>query len=104
MNNTLADFSDADLLVRPCPGANHAAWQIGHLIVAETGMINACKPGAMPELPAGFKEKFSKETAGNNDAAFFPKKAQLLEIFAKTRAGTIAWAKALPASELDKWR
>src|SRR5271170_7679494 len=35
---TLADFSDADMLVRPCPGANHAAWQLGHLTAAETRM------------------------------------------------------------------
>ena len=26
---TLGDFSDADMLVRPTPGANHAAWQLG---------------------------------------------------------------------------
>ena len=26
---TLADFSDAEMLARPCPGANHAAWQVG---------------------------------------------------------------------------
>jgi hypothetical protein len=25
------DFSGADLLVRPVPGANHAAWQIGNV-------------------------------------------------------------------------
>ena len=28
----LGDLSDADLLVRPVPGANHIAWQIGHVI------------------------------------------------------------------------
>ncbi len=36
VNGTLRDFSDADFYTRPCPGANHAAWQIGHLIAAET--------------------------------------------------------------------
>ena len=35
INNSLGDLSDADLLVRPVEGANHIAWQIGHLIVAE---------------------------------------------------------------------
>ena len=28
----LSDLSDADLLVCPVEGANHIAWQIGHLI------------------------------------------------------------------------
>ena len=34
---TLGDFSDADMLARPAPSANHAAWQLGHLIAAEAG-------------------------------------------------------------------
>ena len=38
VKSTLSDFSDADLFVRPCPGANHAAWQLGHLCNAETFM------------------------------------------------------------------
>src|SRR5678816_3939499 len=33
----LGDLSDADLLVRPAPGANHIAWQLGQLIAAEAG-------------------------------------------------------------------
>src|SRR6516164_9063686 len=31
----LADLSDADLLVRPVPGANHIAWQFGHVLCSE---------------------------------------------------------------------
>src|SRR5438874_6537728 len=89
---TLGDFSDAEMLVRPCPGANHAAWQLGHLVVAEHGMINAVKPGAMPELPPGFKEKFNPDTTKNDDPKFFPGKSQLLEQLEKMRHATIQWA------------
>ena len=50
----LGDLSDADLLVRPVPGANHIAWQLGHLIVAEQHLLAAYLPGAQwPTLPAG---------------------------------------------------
>jgi hypothetical protein len=45
------------MLTRPVPGANHPAWQLGHLIVAETNAVNLVKPGAMPELPAGFGDR-----------------------------------------------
>jgi hypothetical protein len=99
---TLSDFSDADMLTRPCPGANHAAWQLGHLIVAETMMINGVKAGAMPELPAGFADRFDKKTAGIDDPKAFPKKAELLDLFAKTRNGTIKWAKSLSPKDLDQ--
>jgi hypothetical protein len=98
---TLADFSDADMLVRPCPGANHAAWQIGHLIVAESRMINSLSPGAMPELPAGFADRFNKETAGKDDAGFFPQKAALMDQYAKTRQGTIKWVRGLSPADLE---
>jgi len=99
---TLDDFSDADLLVRPCPGANHVAWQLGHLIVAETRLVNGITPGAMPELPAGFADHFNKETASNDDPAFFPRKAPLMEQFSKTRQGTLKWVASLTVADLDK--
>ena len=33
----IGDLDDANLFVRPVEGANHIAWQLGHLIVAENG-------------------------------------------------------------------
>jgi hypothetical protein len=102
MQMTLADFSDADMLVRPVPGANHAAWQIGHLISAETRMISSYRKDGGGELPAGFAEKFSKETCTKDDAGFFPDKAALVAQLAKTRASTIQWVKTLTPADLDK--
>ncbi len=99
---TLADFSDADMLARPCPGANHAAWQLGHLIGAETGLINGCSPGAMPELPAGFQDKFKKTSAAIDDPSAFPNKSELVSLIEKTRAGSIRWIKSLTDEDLNK--
>ncbi len=102
LKGTLADFSDADMLKRPCPGANHAAWQLGHLISAETSMVNGAKPGAMPELPAGFKEKFSKETAKIDEPAAFPNKSELVALFEKTRAASAKWASGLTPADMEQ--
>ena len=101
LKSTLADFSDADMLVRPCPGANHPAWQLGHLINSETSMLKGVT-GSAPELPAGFLDKFKKDTAGNDDPNFFPKKAELIDAFSKVRAATVNWAKGLTPADLDK--
>ncbi|HEY2589906.1 MAG TPA: DinB family protein [Tepidisphaeraceae bacterium] len=97
---TLGDFSDADVLVRPCPGANNVAWQLGHLIKSEAGALAGFAPGAAPTLPAGFADKITKETAGKDDPNFFPKKAELLDLFGKVRSATIAWAKGLKEADL----
>jgi hypothetical protein len=48
---TLADFSDADMMVRPCPGANHALWQLGLLVNGEVSMLKACNAGADNTCP-----------------------------------------------------
>jgi hypothetical protein len=91
----LNDLTDQDMLTRPVPSANHPAWQLGHLIVAETNAVNLVKPGAMPELPAGFADRFKKDTARSDNAADFVNKAELLQLFEKTRRATVAWVKTL---------
>jgi uncharacterized damage-inducible protein DinB len=100
---TLADFTEAEMLTRPCPGANHPLWQLGHLCVAETNLINAVKPGSMPELPAGLAERFeNKKTNGVDDPSKLATKQQLMDIFAKTRQATIAAMKTFSEADLDK--
>jgi hypothetical protein len=98
---TLADFSDADMMVRPAPNANHAMWQLGHLCRAEVNLMNLVKPGSMPELPAGFADKFDKVAATNDDPKAFVSKQELLSTFAKIRQATINVAKSISASDLN---
>jgi hypothetical protein len=99
---TLADFSDVEFMVRPCSGANHTTWQLGHLISSEAGIVNTIKPGAVPPAPESFIKKFTKETVGNDDPGFFPKREALLAELAKTRAATIAWVKSLTEADFAK--
>ena len=102
MKMTLSDFSDAEMMTRPCPGANHATWQLGHLTVAEGGLLNMVGEGLVQGPPAEFAAKFSKETASKDDAGFFPKKAAVLEQFNKINAAVAAWAKTLKPEDLAK--
>ena len=99
---TVADLSDADFLARPVAGANHATWQIGHLINAETMFGNTVKPGSMPELPAGFGDKFKKDTATNDDPGFFPPRAVIMDQLNKTHTALIAAVKTMTQADLDK--
>ena len=99
---TLADFSDADMLVRPVPHANHAAWQVGHLAVSEARMMGGYSPSVAATLPAEFAERFTKETTKSDDPKAFPGKAALLDQFEKTRSATIAWVQTLAPADLKK--
>src|SRR5207247_8509 len=87
----LSDLADADLLVRPAASANHIAWQLGHLISSEAGLLQQELPDAVyPELPAGFADRHSNKNASLESAQGLATKAQYQDLFMKTRAATIA--------------
>jgi uncharacterized damage-inducible protein DinB len=99
----LSDLSDADLLVRPAPGANHIAWQLGHVIVSERSFARDHFPGlTLPELPAGFEKQHGKETQFVDPPAGFAAKAVYLDLFAKVRRATLAGLETLNDAALDQ--
>jgi hypothetical protein len=98
----LDDLDDAALMMRPHPGCNHLNWQVGHLITSEHQIVESVVPGSMPPLPAGFAERYAKETAVNDDPAAFDSKAELMRVFEEQRAGTLAALAALPDADFDR--
>jgi hypothetical protein len=98
----LEDLTDQELMHRPAKGANHINWQLGHLIQSENDMMNIAIPGCMPALPAGFAEKYTKETAASDDASKFLNKAELLKIYHEQRAGTLKALEGVSEADLDK--
>jgi hypothetical protein len=102
LNWYLGDLSDADLLVRPVPNANHIAWQIGHLISAERGMCRIVPGVAYPELPAGWEEQHGKNTAEQDPPKGFATKATYLDLFDKTRGATVTALDKLADADLDR--
>src|SRR5688500_15995280 len=99
---TLADFSDADMLVRPTPNANHAAWQVGHAMASEVSLVNMAKAGVMPEPSERFVGKFTKETAKLDDLKAFPTKGELLEQYAVVRKGSVNWIRSLTEEDCNR--
>lgn len=98
----LEDLSDSDLLVRPVPGANHIAWQLGHLIGSTQQMFDLAFPGTLEPLPAGFMEKHSKDAAASDDPAAFRKKADYVAIMGKQREAALKKLASLSDADLDK--
>jgi hypothetical protein len=98
----LGDLSDADLMVRPVPGMNHLAWQLGHLIAGEQAMMSIIDGAACPPLPPGFAERHSKETATVDDPAKFLKLEEYKQLWAAQRAATRKVLDAIPESKLGE--
>jgi uncharacterized damage-inducible protein DinB len=98
----VSDLSDADLLTRPVPGANHIAWQLGHVIAAEV-MFQGMLPGNKPvELPAKFEQQHSKETSSADSPAGFRSKQEYLDLFDKVRGNTLATLDRMADADLDR--
>ena len=99
----LSDFSDADMFVRPAPTANHAAWQIGNVIVGDLFLVKEQLPDAVyPELPAGFAENHGKDGAAKDGPDGFLTKAEYIALFDSVRAATIAAVGKLSEADLDR--
>ena len=98
----LTDLSSQELLNRPASDANHIAWQLGHLISAETRLVEAAVPGSMPPLPAGFAERHTKDTAASDSPADFLSKDEYLNLAKSVGAATIKALDGLSEADLDK--
>src|SRR5260370_8830239 len=79
----LNDLSDADILVRPVPSANHIAWQLGHLIASECRLGQRLPGATYPELPAGFSGQQTQHTSKNDPTHAFRTHAQHPHLFNK---------------------
>ncbi len=97
----LADLTDAELMVRPVPGANHIAWQLGHLIAAERYLADKAAPGKMQPLPEGFVERHKKDKAASDIPADFFSKAEYSQLAQRVRADTKAAVDSLPMVDFD---
>jgi hypothetical protein len=99
---TLGDMTDSELAQRPVPGANTPLWQIGHLINADANMANGCAGRTIVELPAGFADRYKKDTAGENDPKKMGSKAELLALFDKNRNAIASWVATLSTDDMTK--
>jgi uncharacterized damage-inducible protein DinB len=89
LNWYVSDLSDADFLVRPVSGANHIAWQMGHLTGFENGLLSDVLPHASAmELPASFKERHSSKTASSDNPKDFFSRDEYVSLFNKVREAT----------------
>ena len=96
----LADLTDAELMTRPVPGANHGLWQLAHLARFEGMLAKLLSPDHPFALPAVFAEVGGKNTAGVDDPEKFPTKAEVLDVLDKAHAAQLAGLPKLSDDDL----
>lgn len=96
----LSDLPPEAFLVRPVPGMNHIAWQVGHLLSTERRFIEGIKPGSSPAFPEGFDAQHSRENHSVDDPAAFLTKDQYLALWKAQRDATKAALETMTDAEL----
>jgi DinB superfamily len=97
----LEDLSDSDLLVRPAPGANHIAWQLGHLISSTHRMIGQFLGARAPALPEGFIERHNSDASHSDSTDGYLSKAEYLDLVDRMILAATEAVAALPDAALD---
>jgi hypothetical protein len=98
----LKDLTPQEMFARPCDGANHIAWQLGHLIGSEWWLMDKVAPGKMKPLPEGFAEQHKKPTACIDDASCFLSKEEYLKLAKDVRGQTLNVVESLTPADLSK--
>ena len=98
----LADITPKELLARPCGGANHIAWQLGHLIASEHYFAEKIAPGRLTALPAGFAERHKKNTAASDNPADFLTKEEYIALRKQVRSQLLQVLDGLTPADFEK--
>lgn len=102
LEHHLADLSDADLLVRPVPAANHAAWQIAHLVDFIGLVVRSVSPGLSVPQSAAFSKAAARESAKSDDPELFVSKADLIAQLRAVTEALVATMSRLRDADLEQ--
>jgi hypothetical protein len=98
----LADLTDADLLVRPAPAANHALWQLTHLVRSQVMLAGLVSPETPIVVPPHVTEAGGKAMAGVDDPAKFPTRAEVMDLLDRAHAAIVAGVSKMSDQELSQ--
>lgn len=99
LNRVVSEIPESDMLVRTCPGGNHATWCVGHIAAVEQLVLTQLsdRPRVLPE---SWDAIFTASTPPVDDASVYPGKAELMRLAEATRAELVDWLCSLSEEEL----
>ena len=97
----LESMKDEPLVQPTSKGGNHPLWVLGHLVHAESFLLDECMQGKQHRYPE-FQELFGAGTQPQTDAAKYPGMDQLFAAFDEIRSDTLAYLDTLSDEDLEK--
>ncbi len=101
----LEDIGPDQWFSMPTGAPTHLAWQVGHLAMAEYGLVLFRQRGRQPVdtelMNSSFRKRFSRGSTVSSDAADYPEPAAIREVLEKVHAQAMKELPALDPSNLD---
>jgi uncharacterized damage-inducible protein DinB len=94
------DLADAPMTFPTPAGGNHPTWVVGHLAIAEAGLLSMIT-GCESPLKA-WEPLFSAGTTPSADGSKYPPYHELLAAYQQARAQTLAHLDKLTDADLDR--
>ncbi len=99
LNRIVEEIPESQMLVRTCPGGNHAMWCVGHIAVIEQ-MVYSQLTRRPRVLPEAWDELFAMGSVPSDDPASYPSKVELMRLAGLLRAEVTAWLSSLNEEDL----
>lgn len=88
------------------PYCSHIAWQVGHIAMAEYGLMLFRQRGRaevdLDLMPGSFRKRFAKGSAPNNDRTAYPPPAEIRQQLDKIHAQVLLEVPSFSAASLDE--
>lgn len=95
-----ADLADAPMTFPTPAGGNHPTWVVGHLAVAEAGLLSILTGG--PSVLRSWDRLLSGGTTPEPDRSLYPPYGDLLAAYERARERTLAYVETLTDADLDR--
>jgi DinB superfamily len=100
LHRMVADFTPAEFQHQPCPGANSAAWIIGHLAVTLRRTAERLGVAPLPAVAPALAAKLMQTGKPAGDQSDLGDPAELLKLFDVGAEKVIEAVKSVPAEKL----
>jgi hypothetical protein len=100
LHRMVDDLSPAEFRHHPVPGANSAAWVVGHLALTARRTAERLGVTDLPAVPPGLADRLTVTKQPAGDQADLGDPAELVKLFDACTDSLIEAARALPAEAL----
>ena len=102
----LADIADSRWFEQPAGIRSHIAWQVGHLAMAEYGLVLFRQRGRQPEdtelMSSRFRKAFSRGSTPLADASQYPEPSEIRDVLQRAHQQALRELPGFSAEQLDE--